>query len=431
MTANQNEFQSAPYIDSNDDIFISAEGGAPNYNVKNPVWKLAGLVQKVDMAAEREFYLGDSLDYLFPFRHLVLYNEAGKEAGPVVEPRDQDNKNDFQKQNIKDFIIEHFYLVRGYATVEGKAYPFLKVSYDAGTGTPLSEATGHNLGKYLHVWLKVRDNQVADLIKLPYNEANDRYEVELWGFTDGDLYSKLDTKGQKAMEREGIIIRTDLIKGSAFDFTRERVESMKKTYVMSKEHTMHPILPLPVELAFTDVNERHWDSLDGRNYRVVFNMLFRGWNNYIQGGVSANPHGGVGHLEFRNLFSNYFTHTNHLGNELKKDVYSWNFDAHGNRSEEYFTEKFMAVEYMDLHILKSNCVIGIHRHRDNQEIFMMMKGSAMMVTGDWIKFPDRMRAFEVKNMREGDLVLCKNGMLHSLVNLTDEDIQLFMFGGYD
>ena len=35
-------------------------------------------------------------------------------------------------------------------------------------------------------------------------------------------------------------------------------------------------------------------------------MAFRGWRNYLGVGISPNPHGGVGFLEFRNLFSNYF-----------------------------------------------------------------------------------------------------------------------------
>ena len=32
----------------------------------------------------------------------------------------------------------------------------------------------------------------------------------------------------------------------------------------------------------------------------------------------------------------------------------------------------MAVDYMDLHIVRPNAAIGLHRHRDNQEIFMAM-----------------------------------------------------------
>jgi mannose-6-phosphate isomerase-like protein (cupin superfamily) len=47
------------------------------------------------------------------------------------------------------------------------------------------------------------------------------------------------------------------------------------------------------------------------------------------------------------------------------------------------------MEYMDLHILKPECGIEIHRHRDNQEIFFVLKGAGVMVTGDWCQFPTR------------------------------------------
>jgi mannose-6-phosphate isomerase-like protein (cupin superfamily) len=39
---------------------------------------------------------------------------------------------------------------------------------------------------------------------------------------------------------------------------------------------------------------------------------------------------------------------------------------------------------MDLHILKPECGIGIHRHRDNQEIFFLLSGTGIMVMGDWL-----------------------------------------------
>ena len=38
-------------------------------------------------------------------------------------------------------------------------------------------------------------------------------------------------------------------------------------------------------------------------------MLLRGWDNYMQVGVSGNPHGGIGFLHYRNLMSNYKTFT--------------------------------------------------------------------------------------------------------------------------
>jgi hypothetical protein len=91
----------------------------------------------------------------------------------------------------------------------------------------------------------------------------------------------------------------------------------------------------------------------------------------------------------------------------------------------------MAVDYMDLHILHGSCGIGLHRHRDNQEAFLMMKGRALMVVGDWCKLPSRERCFEVRTLCAGHLAMLKGGNLHGLVNTTDEDISLFMFGGYD
>lgn len=87
------------------------------------------------------------------------------------------------------------------------------------------------------------------------------------------------------------------------------------------------------------------------------------------------------------------------------------------------------VDYMDLHILKPNCGIGLHRHRDNQEVFFMIEGEGLMVVGDWNKFPER--CFEIRTLLPGHLAMLKGGNLHGLMNTTDENISLFMFGGYD
>jgi len=37
----------------------------------------------------------------------------------------------------------------------------------------------------------------------------------------------------------------------------------------------------------------------------------------------------------------------------------------------------------------------------------------------------------VRTLRSGHLAMLKGGNLHGLINSTDEDISLFMFGGYD
>lgn len=68
---------------------------------------------------------------------------------------------------------------------------------------------------------------------------------------------------------------------------------------------------------------------------------------------------------------------------------------------------------------------------DNQEVFFLLRGTAVMITGDWCQFPSRERCFEVGTMEPGSFSLIKPGNLHALFNVTDEDLSLLMFGGYD
>jgi oxalate decarboxylase/phosphoglucose isomerase-like protein (cupin superfamily) len=112
-------------------------------------------------------------------------------------------------------------------------------------------------------------------------------------------------------------------------------------------------------------------------------------------------------------------------------VEPWQFDAMGHKAAAERSERFFSIDYVDLHILKNNCGIGLHRHRDNQEIFFLLDGQAVMVTGDWYQFEQRERCFELRTLRAGEFSLLKPGGLHGMMNATDSDIQLLMFGGYD
>jgi mannose-6-phosphate isomerase-like protein (cupin superfamily) len=430
----------------------------PNYNSNNPILRIARAVERVQFAALREAYLPDSLQYLFPYLDLGLYSPAGNDSG-MTDPRGHENKEDFQKQNIADFKLRDIYLVRGYASAGNWVGPFLQVSF-RGSGTELERLNGRPLGPFIQMWIKVGANATQSLVRLPYNEATDRYEVELWGFSGGDLPSVLDSKARSAFDAGRLVARPDLVRGnfgdfrgSGFDAEREngnRAQPDPQAMLIfgrAPEHAMHPVRALRVELAFTDATARVWDSLGGKNYRLEFNMLLRGWQNYLAVGVSPNPHGGIGYLEFRNLFSNYFGYERQrrgaLGdlweNELGRDLDSWNHDSNtwefGDRLNAKAggakRERFMAVDYMDLHLLQPECGIGVHRHRDNQEVFLMLHGKGMMVLGDWCQFSSRERCFEVRTMLPGDLTVCKTGQLHALYNKTDAPCELFMFGGYD
>jgi mannose-6-phosphate isomerase-like protein (cupin superfamily) len=159
-------------------------------------------------------------------------------------------------------------------------------------------------------------------------------------------------------------------------------------------------------------------------------MLVRGWDNFLSVGFSSNPHGGVGTLEYRTLLSNYGAYQG--SGELSRELEPWNFDAHGQKGHSSGDrENFMTVDYMDLHVLEPACGIGLHRHRDNQEIFFMLEGEGIMVIGDWADSGRRTRSFEVRRLAPGHFAMLKGGNLHGLMNPADVPNSLFMFGGYD
>ena len=425
------------------------EGTSPNYNKQNPVNRLIEAVEGSLMSAGREHYFADSLDYLFPFRKMALYGPSGSDW-QVTDPRQQDNKNDFQKQNVRQFEMTETQLVRGYAHAGDWSGPFLHISYQPAAASVLSPTKGVYTGKTVQLYLKVGNNATGNsLITVPYNRQTERYEVELWGYPGGNLQAHLNPRGRDAVARGELIVRPDLVKGNlahfqgpAFDGLRDKAKSEGRgleMYDYEGEHAMHPIRPLHVEMAWGSEDGTLWDSQGGANYHYEYNMSLRGWKNYIGVGHSANPHGGTGSLEYRNLYTNYFGHEarrkQELGDkwisELGRELYQWNFDAYGRKPPPEGRELFMPVNYMDLHLVRPSSAIGIHRHRDNLEAFLLLQGKALMVTGDWAKHDARERAFELRTMLPGDVVLIRGGNFHGLINLLDENVSLFMFGGYD
>lgn len=408
-----------------DSIFRVPPGISPNYSRENPLLRLLSLVEKAQFGAEREHYLMEQVQYLFPYEWLELYGPSAPDTD-LLDPTRQDNKIDFQKQNVKEFRATDTFVVRGLVTTEDWTGPFLRLSYRGGPDSKLSAAAGHRLLDRIKVWIRI--NGVTALLPVPYNPLSDRYEIELWGYPGSDLRSRLGAKGRAALDRGELLIRTDLIRGTQSSFGRDGMDD-KYMVEVARENSMHPILPLHFEVAWTDNDERVWDSQDGRNYQYEFNMILRGWDHFLGVGISPNPHGGVGFLEYRNLASNYGRYAG--SKDLGRSLEWWNFDAFGRKDHGNRREPFLAVDYMDLHILKGNCGIGLHRHRDNQEVFFMMEGQGYMVIGDWCKMPERERCFEIRTLRAGHFAMLKGGNLHALMNPSDEDLQLFMFGGYD
>lgn len=409
-----------------DSVFRVSPGTTPNYNKGNSLVRLIRLMEETQLSVDREWYLRDHLQFLFPVEYLELYGPSGSDTD-LLDPRLQDNKNDFQKQNVRSFRTSATSLVRGWVTTGDWTGPFLRLSYQAGPDSPLWRLKNASPGPVLKLWLQVGNAVTSNLITVPYNERADRYEVELWGYP-GDLKAQLQGAARDAVDRGELQANTELLRGSLGDFAREQLNDRDMRGI-ANDCTMHPILPLAIKCAWADAEGKVWDSKDGRNYRFVFGMVLRGWDHFLGVGISPNPHGGIGFLEYRNLMSNYGRYADRT--ELRRQLFPWNFNAFGSKNHGNGEEPFMAVDYMDLHILRPDCGIGLHRHRDNQEIFLMLEGRAFMVVGDWCQMPDRERSLEIRTLRSGHFALLKGGNLHGLMNATDEDIHLFMFGGYD
>lgn len=407
-------------------------GTTPDYSHDNPVVMLLGLIESAVLAAARECYDFEELQYLFSIQSIHLYGPSAPDSA-VLDPRVQDNKCDFQKQNVHSFTAGDTHLIRGKVTVGNWTGPFIRISYPAGPDSVLASRAGGSLGPTIRLWLKVGNVALSTLATVPYDTESGRYAIEFWGWqgSPADLRAALDARGQAALDRGALVPNPALVQAKG-DFSREALDgnNVASALDVAPDDALHPILRLHIEAAWADATGNVWDSMDGANHQFEFNMVLRGWENYLSVGTSSNAHGGPGALEYRNLLSNYARYAGMK--ELARSLPSWSFDAFGNKGADRRNEPFMAVDYADLHIIRPNSAIGLHRHRDNLEIFMTIGDRAgLMVVGDWARMPNRERCFEVRTLRSGSLALLKGGNLHALINPSDEDLFLFTFGGYD
>lgn len=416
-----------PQLVHTDSVFRVEPGSVPPYDDANPLLRLLTLVETTRLAAAREVYEPGSLQHLFPFRWLELWGPSAPNSDQL-DPAQQDVKTDFQKQNVRDFHLADTRAVRGWAVVEDRRLPFLNLSYRGGPDSGLAQAAGQ-LGPEIGCTVSVQGGPPTTL-RVPYEPETARYVVELWGRSPDGLRAHVDARGLEALDAGLLQPRADLDLGTADDFSRAALDG-KDVRGVSPRHLMHPVLPLYVDVRWHAASDGSGASdPEQGSIRLGFEMQLRGWDSYLGVGTSGNPHGGVGYLEYRNLFSNYGQYAG--STELHRRLEPWNLDAFGRKGHaSRDVEPFLAVEYMDLHVMESSCGIGLHRHRDNQEVFLMLDGEGTMVVGDWADSGTRHRCFEVRALTAGHLAMLRGGNLHALMNPTDRRASLFMFGGYD
>lgn len=410
-----------------DSVIRVEPGMTPAYNDDNPLLRLLGTVEETRLVAAREAYDVTSLQHLFPLDWLEVYGPSAPNSDQL-DPTSQDVKTDFQKQNVRDFRLGDTRAVRGWVVLEGQRVPFLHLSYRAGPDSRLARAAGQ-LGDAIGCTLSIRGDPPTT-VRAPYDADSGRYVIELWGRAGDGLAGFVDARGAAALDAGRLQGRADLGFGGGTDFDRLAVDGRDLRSV-SPRHLMHPVLPLHVDVRWSAAADGSGaGDPDGGTTRLGFEMQTRGWNAYLGVGTSPNPHGGVGFLEYRNLFSNYGQYAG--GGELARGLEPWNLDAFGRKGHAPGdVEPFMTVDYMDLHVLEAACGIGLHRHRDNQEIFLMLDGEGTMIVGDWAGSGTRQRCFEVRSLPAGHLAMLRGGNLHALMNPTDRRALLFMFGGYD
>jgi mannose-6-phosphate isomerase-like protein (cupin superfamily) len=394
---------------STDRITPIPAGTCPDFGHQNPILRLSELIARTGLAAERQAYLTEHTHYLFPFDELSLFEQGGADV-PYLE------------QIVHGFRTADTYLMRGWATAGEWTGPFLRVSYRGGPDSLLSEKANHQLGPTIKLWLKVRDRVSATLFTVPYNPATGRYDLELWGFRGNNLHAHLDDKGRAAVDRGELLVCPELLPGSFADFANAASAGRPITQVAT-DSVMHPVLPLPVQLGWCDLNQRFWDSQDGANYRYEFSMALRGWDHFLEAVPHLMPMGGLGVAHHRTLFTNYLPGGLQ---ELSRPFPNSN----GEEAAEQ-RERGMRVERMDLVVAKKNCAIGLHRHRDNHEALLVLDGEGLVVTGDWRPLPARGRCFEARMLRPGHMVLLQPGQLFGFVNTNDGDTALFVFGAND
>ena len=371
----------------------SSPAPRPDYDNGNTMLALLAVVEQVRFAAERECYDAGSLQYLLPLSWLELWGPSPPDTDNL-DPANQDNKNDFQKQNVRRFHLADTQAARGWAAAGDWRGPFprallpRRARQRAGRG----RRAARRRDRLSPVDPRPRRGDAARALRRRVGPLLRRA-----------VGPRPDLRGRRARRarRGGGCVRAPdraarpRIRQRRADFERMAVDGRDMRGV-SSNHTMHPILPLYLDVhvdraARRRRRDRRAASPRLRDARARLGQLPR------RSASAATRTAASARWSTARCCRNYGAYAG--SGELARILEPYNFDAHGNKGHASGDrEAFMAVDYMDLHILEPACGIGLHRHRDNQEIFFMLQGEGIMVIGDWADSGRRTRSFEVRRL---------------------------------
>lgn len=75
-----------------------------------------------------------------------------------------------------------------------------------------------------------------------------------------------------------------------------------------------------------------------------------------------------------------------------------------------------ALRFIDYLEMEPGSTIGVHKHGANEEAYVVLAGSGIMITND-----------ERQAVKTGDIILNKPGWAHGLENTSTEILKLFVF----
>lgn len=75
-----------------------------------------------------------------------------------------------------------------------------------------------------------------------------------------------------------------------------------------------------------------------------------------------------------------------------------------------------ALKFIDYIEMESGSSIGVHRHGENEEVYVILSGSGVMAVND-----------ERQVVKAGDIILNKPGWAHGLENTGAGPLQVFVF----
>ena len=307
-------------------------GTSPDYNADNPLLRAAAARRAGAACRRARAYLTEHLQYLFPLEQLELYGpQRWRRRHARSDAAGQQDRLP-EAERPRASVARHAARARLGGGGRLDAGRSSASSYRGGPDSRLSEAANHSSAPAIKLLARGGSAATPRAADRAVQRASDRYEIELWGYHGRDLSAPVWDHGARGPRARRADRAARPRARQLADFERDELED--RDVLDSSPRTTRCTRCCRCTSSCAWANREH-DGLGLARRRATtsyeFNMVLRGWDNFLGVGISPNPHGGVGFLEYRNLFSNYGRYAG--SGELGRRSQPWNFDAFGRKDD--------------------------------------------------------------------------------------------------